>query len=69
MKTPWQKVQRKFGLPAARIADLIGRDRSKVSRHLNDPRGLISGRDQALLLDAAKSEGIVLEPSDFFPEE
>jgi len=69
MKTPWQKVRQKFGTSAAKLAAEIGRDRSKVSRHLNDSKGLISGRDQELLLEAAKRCGVALDASDFMAGE
>lgn len=67
-KTPWQKVQARFGMNASALAKAINRDRSKVSRHLRDERGLISGNDQALLIAAAQKHGINLDPSDLIPD-
>lgn len=69
MATPWQKVFARFGLKPAELAAAIGRDRSKIARHLNDDKGLISGRDQELLLAAAKDRGIELDPHDLLPVE
>ncbi|MGZ2448271.1 hypothetical protein ACVIRO_001025 [Rhizobium ruizarguesonis] len=66
--TPWQKVIAKFGLRPAQLAAELNRHRSKISRAVRDDSGLISGRDQVLLLQAAKRLGIALEPSDMMPE-
>lgn len=63
--TPWQKVHAKFGVSAAELARALGRHRSKMSRELADPKGLINGRDQELLVAAAKVRGVKLEASDF----
>lgn len=65
--TPWQKVHKKFGLSAAALAKLLGRHRSKISRALKDDKGLISGRDQELILDAARKANVVVEPHDMLP--
>lgn len=65
--TPWQRVFAKFGMPQTQLASLIGRHRSKVSRALSDERGLINGRDQEALLDAAKETGVQLTPADLTP--
>lgn len=67
-KTPWQKVISKFGLSKSRLAAELNRHRSKITRAANDSRGLISGRDQVLLLQAAKRLGVALDPSDMTPE-
>lgn len=66
-ETPWQRVFAKFGLPQAQLALAIGRHRSKVSRAIRDEHGLISGRDQQALLDAAKERGVKLTPADLTP--
>ena len=66
--TPWQKVARKFGLSPAKLAQELGRDRSKITRHLNDPRGLITGRDQELLIAVARALEVELTPEDLTPE-
>lgn len=66
-QTPWQRVFAKFGLPQAQLASKINRHRSKVSRALKDERGLINGRDQEALLDAAKDAGVDLTPADLTP--
>ncbi len=65
--TPWQKVHKKFGVTAAALAKMLGRHRSKVSRALKDEKGLISGRDQELILEAAKAKGIEIDASDLTP--
>jgi hypothetical protein len=65
--TPWNRVARKFGLNQSGLAEAIGRHRSKISRALKDPDGLISGADQKRLLEAAASRGIDLVPSDLTP--
>lgn len=65
--TPWQKVHRKFGMSAAGLAKVLGRHRSKISRALNDDKGLINGRDQELILAAAAREGVDIAPEDLTP--
>lgn len=65
--TPWQRVHKKFGTTAAGLAKLLGRHRSKVSRALKDDKGLISGRDQELIIDAARKAGVVVTPDDMMP--
>ena len=65
--TPWQRVHRKFGTTGAGLAKLLGRHRSKVSRALRDEKGLISGRDQELIIDAARQAGVVVTPDDMMP--
>lgn len=67
LKTPWQRVHQRFDLPTAKLADLLGRDRSKIYRHLNDPKGLISGADQELILEKAKHVGIQITAEDLVP--
>lgn len=66
-RTPWQKVLDKFGMKPAQLAAVIGRHRSKVSRAVRDPKGLISGRDQELILDAARRCGVNVTPDDLTP--
>lgn len=66
--TPWQKVHAKFGMSSAALAREIGRHRSKVSRALRDKSGLITGRDQKLLFDAAKRLGVPLTSDDVTPD-
>lgn len=65
--TPWQRVHKKFGMPTAELARRLGRDRSKVYRHLNDPEGLISGPDQKLILAAAQTAGVEITAADLVP--
>jgi hypothetical protein len=65
--TPWQRVHQKFGITAAGLAKLLGRHRSKVSRALKDDKGLISGRDQELILGAARAAGVVITSDDMMP--
>lgn len=62
--TPWQKVHAKFGISASKLADEIGRHRSKITRALKDDEGFINGRDQVLLMAAAKRLNITLDASD-----
>lgn len=68
-KTPWQRVHEKFGLPTAKLAELLGRDRSKIYRHLNDTKGLISGADQELILEKARRAGIHITAEDLVPSD
>jgi len=65
--TPWQTVHQKFGLPTAKLAKLLGRDRSKIYRHLKDDEGLISGTDQKLIIERARDAGVDITPSDLTP--
>lgn len=65
--TPWQRVHKKFGLPTAKLAQLLGRDRSKIYRHLNDSDGLISGPDQKLIIEKAREAGVDIAPADLVP--
>ena len=65
--TPWQKVTAKLGISAAALAAKMGRHRSKVSRAIKDDSGLISGRDQVLLMAVAKALDVELSPSDLTP--
>lgn len=62
--TPWQKVHAKFGMTASKLASEIGRNRSKITRALQDEAGLINGKDQVLLMEAAKRLNIDLQPAD-----
>lgn len=66
--TPWQTVHQKFGLKPAQLAKLIGRHRSKITRALKSEKGLISGRDQELILNAAKQHDVDITPRDLTPE-
>lgn len=65
--TPWRKVVSKLGLSSSALAARMGRHRSKVSRAIKDDEGLISGRDQVLLLAVAKALDVELSPSDLTP--
>ncbi len=66
-RTPWQRVHAKFNMSSFALAREIGRDRSKISRHLRDEEGLISGDDQKLLLEAAARLGVEITAEDMFP--
>lgn len=67
-ETPWQRVYRKFGSPSqAEFARVIGKHRSKVSRAIRDGKGLISGRDQELLIAAAAKQNVELTADDMTP--
>lgn len=68
-KTPWQKVAAKFALTPSALAAELKRHRSKIFRALRDEHGLINGRDQLLLLQAARRRGVSLTPSDMTPED
>lgn len=67
--TPWQKVAAKLALTPSELAAELKRHRSKISRALRDKRGLINGRDQLMLLLAARRLGVSLTLSDLMPEE
>lgn len=62
--TPWRRVVARFGITPAALATELGRHRSKITRAMNDPEGLISGRDQKALKAAAERLGVTLEASD-----
>lgn len=64
VRTPWQRVFHKFSMSQSDFAVLLGRHRSKVSRALRDKDGFISGKDQKILIEAARERGIVLLPDD-----
>lgn len=66
--TPWQKVIAKFGLKPAQLAKELNRHRSKITRAARDASGLISGRDQIALMDAARRLGVELSASDLLPD-
>lgn len=65
--TPWQNAISKFGITASGLAGLMGRHRSKVTRAVKDAEGLISARDQVLLLAVAKELNVALTPADLMP--
>lgn len=65
--TPWQKVFSRIGMTQSQLARALGRHRSKVSRHLTDEKGLISGRDQEKLMKIAQEMKLPLRPSDMLP--
>lgn len=67
LMTPWQKVYAKFGLTSAGLAKLLGRHRSKISRAIRDEKGLINSVDMALILDAARRQGVEITPDDLLP--
>ncbi|OJF91181.1 hypothetical protein AX761_22690 [Rhizobium sp. 58] len=57
-RTPWQKVIGKFGLSQSELSRVLGCHRSKISRAINDEKGLIHGRDQEMILRAAEKAGV-----------
>ena len=67
MNTPWQRVLAKFGLSQSELAREIGCGRSKVHKKIRDEHGLIDGRDQVLLLEAAKRRRVKLTAADLLP--
>jgi len=67
-QTPWQRVYAKFNARnQSEFASILGCDRSKISRALADNDGVISGRDQRRILQAAKKCGVTLDPVDLIP--
>jgi hypothetical protein len=62
--TPWQRVFKKFNVSASELARRLGRHRSKLSRELHHPKGLISGRDQELIRAVALTYCVNLSASD-----
>ena len=66
-KTPWQKVHAKFGMKPAHLASALGRHRSKISRVLKDDKGLITGRDQELILKVASQLNVNITAEDMTP--
>lgn len=66
-QTPWQRVYNKLGLPQSKLAEKLGRHRSKICRALQDERGMITGHDQAMLMKIAKAEGKNLTADDLLP--
>lgn len=81
--TPWRRVFALFvaarravmqgdlaqkDFTQAEFARLLGVDRSKISRALDDEKGLISGRDQERILAAARVSRVTIVPSDLTPE-
>lgn len=67
-KTPWQKVHAKFGVSPSQFARVLNRHRSKISRALRDDKGLISGKDQELIIEAAAKLSVPITPDDLTPE-
>lgn len=67
--TPWRRVFSRFGLNQSALARAIGKDRSKISRALRDDKGLINGRDQELILKAARKLKVEISPRDMTPGE
>ena len=70
MMTPWRRVFRRFNFPSqSAFARAIDQHRSKVSRALSDPKGLISGADQERILRAAREHKVQIKPEDLVPSE
>lgn len=67
--TPWQRVYAKFGMSQSEFARALKRHRAKISRALSDTEGLINGRDQKLILAAAKQHNVRLDAADMMPRE
>jgi predicted DNA-binding protein (UPF0251 family) len=61
-------VHAKFGVSPAQLARLLNRHRSKISRALSDDKGLISGKDQELIIKAAAANGVALAADDLTPD-
>lgn len=66
-KTPWQRVFEKFGMSQRALGKEIGRDGAKINRAIKDRDGLINGRDQKNLIEAAKRLGVELAADDLTP--
>lgn len=62
--TPWQRVHKKFGLSQAALASGLNRHRSKLSRALKDPDGLINGRDQKMIRALATKLNVPITSDD-----
>lgn len=62
--TPWQRVFHKFGLSRSELARELNRHRSKLSRALSDPEGLINGRDQKSILALATKLNVSITARD-----
>lgn len=62
--TPWRRVVARLGMSPSALAAQMGRHRSKITRAIKDPEGLISGRDQKALKEVATRVGVTLEPAD-----
>ncbi|UNY40253.1 putative transcriptional regulator [Paracoccus phage vB_PmaP_KLEP18-1] len=65
--TPWQRVFARFGITQAELAREIGMHRSNIWKNLRHPEGLINGRDQLLLMQAAKRRKVRLTAGDLLP--
>ena len=65
--TPWRRVFHKFKMNQSQFAKALGKDRSKISRALADEKGLINGRDQELIIKAAKANKVALPPDYLVP--
>jgi len=57
-------VFQKFGLSRSELARHLNRHRSKLSRALNDPEGLINGRDQKMIRALAKELKVSITADD-----
>lgn len=68
LKTPWQKVHAKFGMSPSQFARVLNRHRSKISRALRDAKGLISGKDQELIIEVAAKHNVAISSDDLTPE-
>ncbi len=66
-ETPWQRVFSIFGLKQSAFARALGKHRSKISRALKDEDGLINGRDQVRIMDAARKLKIAISSGDLTP--
>ncbi|WP_245451644.1 hypothetical protein [Mesorhizobium waimense] len=58
----------KFGMSPSQFARVLNRHRSKISRALSDEKGLISGKDQELIIQAAADHKVPLTSDDLTPE-
>ena len=68
LNTPWQRVYSKFGQKQSEFSRIMGWHRSKVSRALRDPKGLINGKDQETVIAKAKELGVAIDTADLVPE-
>lgn len=66
-QTPWQVVFAKFNMSQRQFANEVGCNHAHVSRKLNDDVGTINGRDQGLILAAAKRLNVDVKSSDIVP--
>lgn len=67
--TPWRRAFAHLGLPQAALTKELGfKNRSTISRALQDDEGLITPRSQKKLLALGKKIGREINPADLLPD-